>query len=87
MGKPTEAHGGERAVILGFVVVALGNMIMENGRIRFGRIYNFLLFHATLVSLLHIYIMIIYYFTKKSGPNLLSQCQVLVVVFQFQKIT
>jgi hypothetical protein len=46
--------------------------------IRLQRIYNFLLFHAIIVSILDVYYAIIYHFF---GTNLLTQCPVPVAVF------
>jgi hypothetical protein len=64
---------------------------MENTTlIRLQRIYNFLLFHAIIVSILDVLYAIICLYISFLGTNLLTQCPVPVAVFclflPFQKI-
>ena len=58
--------------------------------IRLQRIYNFLLFHAIILSILDTLYAFLCYFTSFFGTNLLTQCPVPVAIFclflPFQKI-
>src|SRR5664279_2659830 len=49
--------------------------------LRVKHIYNFSLFHANYIPLLHAFTSIIYHFIAFSRTNLLTRCQVPVAVF------
>ena len=67
------------------------NLILRNACwivIRVKRIYNFLLFHATYMSLLHVFITLLHNFLAFCRTNLLTRCPVPIpcfCCFLFQK--